>query len=161
MDNMTTTRPSPGIRTRPQSMPPGASISDNQRQGEGPVMHDMSQTSAHVIRQRISTTSGHGNSSDISSRVSGKEILGDHPFLVEDSIALWSSSQDSIPIRNRVWSDLSNRQLPHELPELIIRRLEKSDGMKIPRIQRSYINGLLYKELLEWAVRYDPAAELG
>lgn len=116
-------------------------------------MPTMSQTNALALRQRISTTSGSLHNSDISSQITGKEVLGDHGFLFEDSIALWSSvSQDSLPIRNRVWGDLSNRQLPHELPELIVRRLEKADGAKIPRIQRSYVNGLLYKDVLEWAI---------
>jgi len=139
------------MRVRPQSLPPRRSIYDDEQDDEIPAIPPMPQANTLVLRQRI-PTSGSLHGSDISSRVTGKEALDDRSFLFEDASLWLSVSQDSLPIRNRVWGDLSNRQLPHELPELVVRRLEKADGAKIPRIQRSYVNGLLYKDILEWAV---------
>jgi hypothetical protein len=100
----------------------------------------------------INITNNEFRSTDQVTTLSGKEVieLGGHLNSVVAHGSLLDG--DFVPIRNRLWGDLANKQLPPENAELMIRLLEKSDEDKIQRLRRTYVAGQPLKEVHPAAV---------
>jgi hypothetical protein len=100
----------------------------------------------------INITSNEFRSADQVTTVSGKEVIELGGRL--NSVVVHRSLPDGdfMPIRNRLWGDLANKQLPPENTELMIRLLEKSDEDKIQRLRRTYVAGQPLKEVHPAAV---------